>query len=1607
MTFTMTDLLRRRLPLGPFHRMAWLAPVVAAGLAACGGEEPAPEQPQQAESAQPRARALAVTVNPAGWVSVPAPTDALLQGLAIPASAPTQGMWSAVGPWPMNGLHQAVLPDGKVLTWGTTPDGNVQNGRYFDVWDPNRGLFDGGAHVTTYDPARQDSFCAAATYLPGGQLLITGGNGNVTSVAYNPGTGAMPSAGNVADSRWYATMITLADGRPIIVGGIAPYTEGQWTNVAGALTEGLSSMTPEVYENGAWRTLLNAQSRTAWGPDALRASIPKAWLAPDGRVFGVSTDQMWYVDANAAGGQGTTTIAGAWKAVPSGAFTNDNAPNSGPTSTGVMYAPGRVLMVGGNAYQNGNGFAGSRQATVIDLNGGGAVRTEQPLMNFGRHYAGVVVLPDGQVVVTGGETRANNDPAFGAYTAEMWNPATGTWSRMAASTVFRGYHSQAGLLPNGTVLVTGGGTPGPIQLRGDVFYPPYLFRTVNGTAQLAPRPRLVGISGLSHAHGAQLQFDLASTATIREAVLIGLSAGTHSFNSGQRRIPMAFTQDQFRITATVPTNTLVPPGYYQLVAVDANGVPSRGTIVAVGQGVSAPQVPVTPYTPPDTGTSGAVTPPAGALACAAEGQICTPPSGDTATVWFGADTRWVSRTGVTGPLACTVATFGDPAPGTVKSCVAVTTSTLVGSWNFDAVSGATAPDSSAGNRPLTLANTTLVAGRAGGQAVQFNGANASGSTAGPLLDTAGSFSVATWVRMDALTGWRTMVNQDGSVASGFWLQYSEFVGNKFLLSMHDADAGDSAPFRAVGTTTPVVGRWYHVVGVRDRAAGTMRLYVDGRLEATTAYTGGWAATGSFNIGRGRFGGPNDWLAGALDDVRAFNTALTDAQVTALYTTTTPPPAGGGTPVGSWNFDAASGATAPDSSAGNRPLTLNASGSTAGPLLDTAGSFSVATWVRMDALTGWRTMVNQDGSVASGFWLQYSEFVGNKFLLSMHDADAGDSAPFRAVGTTTPVVGRWYHVVGVRDRAAGTMRLYVDGRLEATTAYTGGWAATGSFNIGRGRFGGPNDWLAGALDDVQAYTAALTDAQVAELYSAASTGPVTIPAITAPPINFGGTATYTVAAQAGVTYSWDFGDGSPATPFSASASITRTFANPGIYAVTLTARDSAGRTTTRRNATLWVVNPDNDTVSVFDTATNGPRGRDRRRAPHRARWRAPRRPHLGQPTRARRISIVSPTTLAVVQTVACRGLAALRHRVRARRQRLRRARGHRPAAQARRPAAPRARPRRRGPHPATWRHHRRRRPGAGLALHHAAAARRGTANVRTTARGAPGRRGGGRVDRPMAVLRTIVLATATRSDTRTRAAASRTTWARRRSRPTAAAPGCLPSRTTSAAARCATAARWTSRTRCARSARASTWPPGARTGRRIDHDNASLASAAAYHPSGAYLFVALETSRQVAVVDPSAGASCSARGGPGAAGRGRLARRHAPVRAQLHGPHGQRLRPGAAGAPKGASQRVAGPSRRPHAGTERWRHRAARQAALLRRPRPAPGARRLHELRQLPQRRRRRRPGVGPHRLRRRPAQHHQPARPRRHGARPLHWSANFDEVQDFEGQIRTWPAAPA
>jgi YVTN family beta-propeller protein len=572
-------------------RSHWTAASTFMTLASC---DPGPDAAEELPAELLTAGELLSTT---GWVTVNQPSDPILAQMTLPASAATGGAWSPVQSWPLNGLHMTVLPSGRVLSYGTALDGSTQDGHYFDVWDPAAG---GGAasHKTTYDSTKPDSFCGASTYLPDGTLLVSSGNGGLASQIYDATTDRRTALGSqLSANRWYATMLTLPDGRPLVLGGMIPYTEGMQNDPAGAISQGLPSMTPEVWEGGTWRSLFGAYSRDAFGPDYLRCSYPRAFVAPDGRVFGLSSERMWYLDpAN----NGAIQTVGAFKV----GYSATSPVNVGATNTAVMYTTGKILVVGGNGGFNGDGLPASNMATSIDINGGGAVLTELTPMTYPRRYPNAIVLADGKVVITGGTRKGNNNGTDAVYPAELWNPNTSAWTIGASAAIYRGYHSFSVLLPSGAILSAGGGAPGPVtNLNAELYYPPSLFRTVNGAAQLAPRPSIVGLSGVSFANGATFQLDLSSSAPVSQLVLLGVSNGTHSFNVGQRRVPLTFAQDSFRVTASVPSNLLAPPGYYQLVAVDANGVPSPGVIVAVGQGVAAPTVATTPYNPPVIGST--------------------------------------------------------------------------------------------------------------------------------------------------------------------------------------------------------------------------------------------------------------------------------------------------------------------------------------------------------------------------------------------------------------------------------------------------------------------------------------------------------------------------------------------------------------------------------------------------------------------------------------------------------------------------------------------------------------------------------------------------------------------------------------------------------------------------------------------------------------------------------------------------------------------------------------------------------------------------------------------------------------------------------------------
>ena len=98
-----------------------------------------------------------------------------------------------------------------------------------------------------------------------------------------------------------------------------------------------------------------------------------------------------------------------------------------------------------------------------------------------------------------------------------------------------------------------------------------------------------------------------------------------------------------------------------------------------------------------------------------------------------------------------------------------------------------------------------------------------------------------------------------------------------------SDSTTAAPVRALALAPAQAGAWYHLAGVHDQGAGLIRFYINGVLQQTVPFRTPWAATGVFVIGRTQNGLPGEYLDGSVDAARAYNRALTQAEIQALLT----------------------------------------------------------------------------------------------------------------------------------------------------------------------------------------------------------------------------------------------------------------------------------------------------------------------------------------------------------------------------------------------------------------------------------------------------------------------------------------------------------------------------------------------------------------------------------------------------------------------------------------------------------------------------------------------------------------------------------------------------
>jgi len=394
------------------------------------------------------------------------------------------GAWSGVTPWPLMPINMALTSDGKVQSFGTaggkggdatpydwTGDSTIYQGGQaeIDVWDPTRprtldNLRSGIVENTTYT----DLFCSMQVQnANNGAMMTVGGDDGLGENAPNDGSmgvtsyttsNGLQNEAPMTYARWYPTGTTTPDGSIVVQGGSLRGGPG-----------GPGVLTPEVYtpdEGASWKPLPGAESAVAYGdggngePDENRWWYPRAFVAPgSGNLFNISGTQMFELDPEGNGGEGALTLRGK---LPAGIADQGGLGNPvGATSTATMYRPGKILQVGGGWWANGGGPDGARAGFTVDLTGPGgtAAPVVQPTepMEYQRHWATSTVMPDGDVLVTGGG-RENNGNGGYVTNAEIWDPDTGKWTTVEVPYAHaRLYHSTALLLPDGRIMIGGGG----------------------------------------------------------------------------------------------------------------------------------------------------------------------------------------------------------------------------------------------------------------------------------------------------------------------------------------------------------------------------------------------------------------------------------------------------------------------------------------------------------------------------------------------------------------------------------------------------------------------------------------------------------------------------------------------------------------------------------------------------------------------------------------------------------------------------------------------------------------------------------------------------------------------------------------------------------------------------------------------------------------------------------------------------------------------------------------------------------------------------------------------------------------------------------------------
>ncbi|KAI9694904.1 MAG: hypothetical protein M1822_000520 [Bathelium mastoideum] len=525
-----------------------------------------------------------------------------------------EGLWTELFSLDNVPVHASLLPNGKVLYWGrrkdpkldpNNPDPKIasldEHSTLSYLWTPAEGQPDKNGKLGTSeqiekwnqptyfnprDEAHENAnlFCSGHCLLPSGNLLVAGGHwsdgfGVEQASIFDYQNKKWIPQPLMNNARWYPSVLTLPDGRALCLSGSDNATMNPNINNIPQIFP-LEASTSTSTSTSASKPIAWTEVADPMPTDLMLDLYPRLHIDPtNGQIFmaGPKPDS-WFLRIQAAetGAEikSTSGVVGRWTDAKTKRAEGyrDYAPS-------VMYASGKIMYIGGGTADDGP----TDVTEFIDLNVKPARwDTKTARLKTKRKQFNATVLPDGTVLVTGGTSGEGfNDLIHPVFKAELMDPSVEPkqWIEMAPEKKSRCYHSIALLLPDGRVLSAGGGEYGgcnasECHTEAQLFEPPYLHKGPRPTIESAP-------SVIKYTQ--EFHVTVGTNDLIRKISLIRLGSVTHCRNMNQSLIFLDRSkQDGSKYTIKAPTSSnIAPPGHYMLFVLNEINVPSVGAIVRV------------------------------------------------------------------------------------------------------------------------------------------------------------------------------------------------------------------------------------------------------------------------------------------------------------------------------------------------------------------------------------------------------------------------------------------------------------------------------------------------------------------------------------------------------------------------------------------------------------------------------------------------------------------------------------------------------------------------------------------------------------------------------------------------------------------------------------------------------------------------------------------------------------------------------------------------------------------------------------------------------------------------------------------------------------------